>query len=309
VSRARHRRGPGWAGLVALAAVAALGPGAAPAQKIDVKDLIGRRVVTTRTTPLRDGHRLVEKDGLFHVYTVDGARPGQVHIASGSVGVWVPPSQVVPLDRAVDYFSEQIRKKPSGELYNKRGLVHHEHKDYDRAIADFDEAIKRDARYAVGYNNRGLSLQCKREFDRAIADYDRAIELDPKLAMAVGNRGLCHQNQGHFEEALADYDRAIVLDPNLALSHLNRAILLASCPDPAIRDPKGAIESATRACELTGWKEPNFLNILAGSHAAAGDYAAAAKWEAKALELAPEDRREEYRTRLEQYRAAESFGH
>jgi tetratricopeptide (TPR) repeat protein len=308
VNTARTRR-PGWRGpagglLVVLAASSTV----ASAQKLDVKDLLGQRVVTTRTTPLRDGSKLIERDGLFRVYTVDGARPGQVHIVSGGIGLWIAPGQVVPLDQAIDYFSEKLRQKPTGELYNKRGLVYHELKDYDHAIADFDEAIKRESRYAVGHNNRGLSLQFKGEYARAIADYDRAVELDPKLAMAFGNRGLCHQNEGHYDKALADYDRALQLDPKAALVHANRAILLATCPDPEIRDPKQAVDSASRACELTAWKDAGLLHVLAGSHAAAGGFDSAAKWEAKALELAPEERKDEFRARLEHYRAAGPSG-
>ena len=44
-------------------------------------------------------------------------------------------------------------------------------------------------RRANAYNNRGVAYGAKGDRDRAIADYNEAIRLDPKFAMAYNNRG------------------------------------------------------------------------------------------------------------------------
>ena len=59
----------------------------------------------------------------------------------------------------------------------------------DRAIADYNEAIRLDPKYAAAYNNRGNAYRDKGDTDRAIADFNEAIRLDPKLAHAYNNRG------------------------------------------------------------------------------------------------------------------------
>ena len=56
----------------------------------------------------------------------------------------------------------------SGSAYANKG-------QYDRAIADFDEAIKLDPEYALSFYNRGCAYAMKGQHDRAIADYDEAI--------------------------------------------------------------------------------------------------------------------------------------
>lgn len=41
------------------------------------------------------------------------------------------------------------------------------------------------------------------------------------------------------------------------------------------------------ACELTHWNSPDCLDALAAACAEAGDYASAAKWETRAVQLTP----------------------
>ena len=68
--------------------------------------------------------------------------------------------------------------------YNNRGNVYRDKGDVDRALADYNEAIRLDPKYAVAYNNRANAYRGKGELDRAIADYNDAIRVDPKYADA-----------------------------------------------------------------------------------------------------------------------------
>lgn len=304
----------------------------------DVKDLIGQRVVTTSTSPLRgDNGKIVEKDGLFRVYHVVQATPARVRIRAAGVDVWVPPSAVIPLDGAEAYFSAAIARKPGVGLSNKRGLVRNELGDFAGAVQDFTTAIQGDPKNAFAYNNRAWARQNLGRFDEAIADYDEAIRLDPKLAVAYSNRGLCHHRQrdlaaaiadydrsikldrrnalafnnrglarmesGQFDTALEDYRQALKLDPELALAHYNLALLRLNCPDPAIREPKQAMASAQRACELTGWKELSYVETLAAACADAGDPAAAVRWLERAIAAAPEDQKPGLEARRDFFRS------
>ena len=61
--------------------------------------------------------------------------------------------------------------------------------EHDRAIKDYDQAIKLDPSDARPFCARGGAYPYKGEYDRAIKDYDQAIRLNPKYAFAFFNRG------------------------------------------------------------------------------------------------------------------------
>ena len=63
-------------------------------------------------------------------------------------------------------------------------LTYYDQREYDRAVADFDQAIRLDPKDAFAYYNRGIAQYGRLDFDRAIADFDQAIKLDAKIALA-----------------------------------------------------------------------------------------------------------------------------
>ncbi|GHU52814.1 hypothetical protein FACS1894200_13340 [Spirochaetia bacterium] len=70
---------------------------------------------------------------------------------------------------------------------------------------------------AFAYNNRGIAYKNKGEYDRAIADYTQAITLDPNYAVAYAGRGIIYDDyKGDYQRAIADYTQALKLDPNNA---------------------------------------------------------------------------------------------
>ena len=93
----------------------------------------------------------------------------------------------------------------------QRGIAYYEQGQYDRAIRDFDEAIRLDAGYVHAWNNRGLTYSNKGQYDRAIRDLDEAIRLDPGHVPAWHNRGAAYYNKGDYDQAIRDFDEVIRL--------------------------------------------------------------------------------------------------
>lgn len=96
--------------------------------------------------------------------------------------------------------------------YN-RGNGYYAKLDYDRAIADYSEAIRLNSKYPSAFNNRGNAYKAKGDLDRALADYNEAIRLDRKHANAYGNRANVYKARGDLDRALTDYDAALRIRP------------------------------------------------------------------------------------------------
>ncbi len=84
---------------------------------------------------------------------------------------------------------------------------------------------------------------------------------------------------------------------------LYSAWIRATCPDSQHRDGRLAVASATRACELTNWKDTDALILLAAAFAEAGDFAEAVKWQQNVVSLtANQSTADALRDRLALYR-------
>lgn len=68
---------------------------------------------------------------------------------------------------------------------------------------------------------RGAAWQRGDDVDRAIADYDVALRLDPKLADVFNTRGELHRGKGDRPRALADFGAALKIDPQHAAARAN----------------------------------------------------------------------------------------
>jgi tetratricopeptide (TPR) repeat protein len=126
-------------------------------------------------------------------------------------------------DRAIADYDQAIKLNPKAEtpLYN-RALAYQNKGEDDRAIADYDQAIKLNPSLAEAFNNRGTLYGDKNEFDLAIADYDRAISLRADYPEAFNNRGAAYDNKGEYDRAIADFDQAIKLNPEYFGAYSNR---------------------------------------------------------------------------------------
>jgi tetratricopeptide (TPR) repeat protein len=68
---------------------------------------------------------------------------------------------------------------------------------------------------------RAAAYDRKQQYDRAIADYDTALRLDPGQADAFNHRGEVWRKQGDRPHALADFGAAIRLNPEHTAARAN----------------------------------------------------------------------------------------
>ena len=112
------------------------------------------------------------------------------------------------------------------EAYVNRGIAWASAKprpDRDRAMANFDRALRLDAGHAEGHYNRADLLRDLGRHREAIRGYDTALRLRPDHPWAFNNRGLAYAALGQHRRALSDFRKALNLaggDPDI---HENRA--------------------------------------------------------------------------------------
>lgn len=137
-------------------------------------------------------------------------------------------------DRAIADFNEAIRRNPVDQLaYNNRGLAYSHKGDYTRAVEDYTEAIRLNPKDASAYSNRGNTYSYMGDYDRAMKDFNKAVRLTPKDSRVYNNRGNSHSDKGDYKRAIKDYSRAISLDPKNADAYKNRGIEYSYLGDQA----------------------------------------------------------------------------
>ena len=106
------------------------------------------------------------------------------------------------------------------------------------------------------------------QYQSAIADYTKAIELKPEVARFWTARANCWTALGHADKASNDLAQTIAIrskelewQPNDAWANNNLAWQLATVPDENLRNPKRAVELATKAVQLAP-KEGDIVNTL-----------------------------------------------
>jgi tetratricopeptide (TPR) repeat protein len=208
---------------------------------------------------------------------------------------------VVPIAQAPEYYTDLLTNSPSSTwAYYHRAMAWRALGHTDKAISDFREVTRLDPFAAGPIIGRGIARARKGDLDAAIEDFSEAIQLSPS-AIAYSNRGSVRKDKGDYENALKDLDEAIRLDPNYATAYGNRAWLRATAKTAQYRNGPLAVADATRACELSGRKDPGKLDTLAAAFAQAGQFAEAMEAQQEAIAIADEEDKSAFEQRLHLY--------
>lgn len=198
----------------------------------------------------------------------------------------------------------------------------------DEAIAEYRRALAIHPGDPGSNNNLGSILRERGAADlaagrveegrRLIAEarshFEAALAGRPANARALANLGHCEAQLGNPDAAIERYERALAIDPGLAAARNaliptlgERAFALATSKDGAARDGARALALATRACELTGFREPGLVDVRAAAFAELGRFEEAVQAATRAVALAEAARapREAalFRTRLTLYQS------
>jgi len=186
------------------------------------------------------------------------------------------------------------------------GRILHHAGDLEAAEREFQESlrIRPEAGWirsdlGIVHLDQGRSTEAREELVRALAS-------GAEPAITHSALGLAAERAGDLRTAIENYRAALRANPSRVDAANNLALILATAPEPALRDPAEAIALAERiAREKRG--DAAVLDTLAAAYAAAGRYGEAASSQARAIAALPPGAsplRAELESRLDRYRAA-----
>ncbi len=87
------------------------------------------------------------------------------------------------------YFLKGInKKKVYAEAYNGIGIVLRQSGEYEKAIKNYDKALKLNPHSSLAYNNKGFALGHLERYGEAIECFDKALEICPGYERVIINK-------------------------------------------------------------------------------------------------------------------------
>ena len=130
--------------------------------------------------------------------------------------------------KAIDQFSELIKRSPgNADAYKNRGVSYMKQEKFDLAIQDFEKAKSIFPELAGLYSNLGVAWYYKKEYTKAIESYDVEIQMAPENAIVYFNRALCLAEINQNKKALDDLSKTLELNPTFYWAICYKADLLA----------------------------------------------------------------------------------
>jgi tetratricopeptide (TPR) repeat protein len=224
------------------------------------------------------------------------------------------------LDQAIVHFRQALKSVPGsasiranlGQALESSARSLTLKGGFDEAIAQFQDALEATPESAEAHNGLAVVLVRKGRLDEAIAHFKKAADLKPDFAEPYFNLGdTLFYLQGKSAEALTAWRAVLRLDPDHVAVLNQTAWVLATSPDPSLRDGAQAVTLAQRAARLADGRQPAILDTLAAAYAETGRFDEAVQITSQRLEWArhQENRRlaEALEARLALYRAGVPF--
>lgn len=136
-----------------------------------------------------------------------------------------------------------FRRQENG--WYERGNKHLNAKEYEKAIAAYDQTIKIKPDYDEAWYNRGVALYNLKRYQEAVSSTNEVIEIQPDNIGAWYNRGVCLYNLQQYQEAIASFERVLEMDAKNADAWYNQACCYALQGNVSL-----AIESIQQAIKL-----------------------------------------------------------
>jgi tetratricopeptide (TPR) repeat protein len=218
------------------------------------------------------------------------------------------------LARGIYYYRRALELRgdqPEPEIHAHLAAALAKRNNLAQAEEHFELAIAQRPGFGEAHASLGLLLMNEGRYADARRQLERALDLMDETPEIHAGLATTAEHLGDSRAAIQHYRAALRLRPGWTQPANNLAWLLATHPDPELRDPEDAIRIAEPLRDDTGERDPAVLDTLAAAYAAAGRFDAARRTAEAAIRLArdrgADDLSGEIERRLALYRRGRPF--
>jgi tetratricopeptide (TPR) repeat protein len=209
---------------------------------------------------------------------------------------------------------EEREQQQFAELYLDRSKQALDHRDFVAAVADLQRASKLAPRDARAFSRLGAAWSGQKQWQKAADSLTTALAIAPDDRDYL-TRGRANLALDQVDKAIADFSEAVRLNRSSALANsllVNTLLLRATA---CLQEGKKNDAAAADLAEVAKLLRPDdrksvsdlldTLDALVTAYADDRQFAKAAEWAQKAIDLAPDEpTRSAYHERLKKYQAA-----
>ena len=130
----------------------------------------------------------------------------------------IQPQMENLMPEAPKKIQEDRTVRPVDISRNNQGCFAFEGGDYDKAINQFEQAIKADSQFAVAHYNLGCAYLETKTYKKAVDAFDETVVLDQNFKEAYYNLGIAWFRMNIFQSAKQAVEKALSIDPNYQLA-------------------------------------------------------------------------------------------
>ena len=121
-------------------------------------------------------------------------------------------------DDAIESYTQSLALVADASAYDGRGIANLMKNLPEKALEDFDQAIKLDGNMGEAYNNRAWTYYKNGRTKEALTDANRAVALLPEKAYVWDTRAHINEALGNRKQALEDFQKAVGIDGSMQSS-------------------------------------------------------------------------------------------
>ena len=126
--------------------------------------------------------------------------------------------------RAIKVNKGEVGLEDAAKIFNERGMAYLQLKQYEKAVADFENAVRLDDVSGEFHYNLGQVAALEKRYRDADEHYSAAIALDPRNARYYAVRGMVALETGNYDRAVDDYTRVLVHDQTQGMAYYYRGL-------------------------------------------------------------------------------------